>query len=105
MTVIGVGDMKLGDGKKFCGIVIEGTRKELQEIAGDVLYREVMVMNRAIANEALSRTGLKDLFKAQLNAEREIKKRLEAAVPRKYSRVEVLEIMDELLDGIREVAG
>ena len=43
MTVIGIGDMKMDDSEKFCGIIIEATREEIQAIAGNILYREVTI--------------------------------------------------------------
>lgn len=43
MTVIGVGDLQLADGAKFPSVVIQATREELQAVAGDILYKEVEV--------------------------------------------------------------
>ena len=45
MTVIGVGDLQMASGEKFPGIVIEASRKELQAIAGNILYKEVEVVS------------------------------------------------------------
>lgn len=43
MTVIGIGDLQMADGAKFPGIVIEASREELQAVAGNILYHEVVI--------------------------------------------------------------
>ena len=105
MTVIGIGDMKVENSEKFCGIIIEATRKELQEVAGDILYREVAVLDKSAAEDANIANNLTDLFVAQIDREVEIKARLHDDVPRMYTREDVLAIMGELLDGVKPKKG
>lgn len=105
MTVIGIGDMEMENSEKFCGIIIKATRRELQEVAGDVLYREVAVLDKSAVENANIANMLTSLFTAQVDREVEIKNRLNADGPRMYSREDVLAIMGELLDGIKPKEG
>ena len=44
MEVIRVGDMEMDDGEEFSGLLVKADREELQEVAGKVLYREVIIL-------------------------------------------------------------
>ena len=111
MTAINIGDIaKAYSNARLpsSGIIIEATREELQGIAGNILYRDVMVIDAACANAAACAKNARDAeylsekFYAQISRCGEICDRLKAEkASRKYSRDEVYAIIDELLDGIK----
>lgn len=96
MTVIGIGDLQMANGDKFSGIVIEATRGELQAVAGNILYKEVEVVSYKVSG------GSCDLWENELLnglVERllAVDKRVRTAkASRKYSRAEVLAMLDEI---------
>ena len=97
MTVIGVGDMQMMDGAKFPGIVIEATREELQAVAGNILYKEVAVLSTKSKND--SKDGnfwggkLGEMVETLIAINQRV---LTAKASRKYSRAEVLAMLDEI---------
>jgi len=97
VTVIGVGDLQMADGAKFPGIVIEATREELQAVAGNILYKEVAVLSTKSKND--SKGGnfwdgkLGEMAEALCAVDRRVR---EAKPTRKYSRAEVLAMLDEI---------
>ena len=97
MTVIGVGDMQMMDGAKFPGIVIEATREELQAVAGNILYKEVAVLSTKSKND--SKDGnfwggkLGEMVETLIAINQRV---LTAKASRKYTRDEVLAMLDEI---------
>ena len=94
MTVIGVGDMQMMDGAKFPGVVIQASREELQAIAGNILYKEVEVLpakNRKSTD--FWGAELEKLVKRLCEVDGRVR---EAKPSRKYSRAEVLAMLDEI---------
>lgn len=103
MTVIGVGDLKMADGAQFPGIVIEAAREELQEIAGSVLYREVRVsplQNGSRGDKLTCQEVFGKEFGAFVERLIAVDERVRAEKKtRKYSRDEVLALLDEIDPG------
>lgn len=102
MTVLEVGDLHMKDGAKFSGIVIEATRGELQAVAGNVLYKEVEIAPCKEGGESggLWESELLNDFVQRLCA---VDRRIREAKPtRKYSRAEVLAILDEIDPGKKQ---
>lgn len=96
MTVIEVGDLHMKDGAKFSGIVIEATRGELQAVAGNVLYKEVEIAPYEEGGESggMWESELLNGFVQRLCA---VDRRIREEKPtRKYSRAEVLAILNEI---------
>ena len=98
MTVIGVGDLQMADGAKFPGIVIEATREELQAIAGNILYKEIKVVPTHREDVTGENGNFWDgKFAEMVNALCAVDGRVRGAKPsRKYSRDEVLAMLDEI---------
>ena len=95
MTVINVGDMQMMDGAKFPGIVIQASREELQAVAGNILYKEVEV--RPVSHKTITEDIWGTTFGKMVDALCAVDKRvLEAKPSRKYSRDEVLAMLDEI---------
>lgn len=94
MTVIGVGDMQMMDGAKFPGVVIQASREELQAVAGNILYKEVEVLP-AKDRKSTDFWGaeLEKLVKRLCEVDGRVR---EAKPSRKYSRAEVLAMLDEI---------
>lgn len=102
MTVIEVGDLQMADGAKFSGIVIEADREELKEIARNILYREVIV--EPVSTGKDERLTFNDMFGKVFGGMAErlvaVDRRVREAKPtRKYSRDEVLAMLDEIDPG------
>ena len=102
MTVIGIGDLQMADGAKFSGIVIEADREELKEIAGNILYREVIV--EPVSTGKDGRLTFNDMFGKVFGGMAErlcaVDRRVREAKPtRQYSRDEVLAMLDEIDPG------
>ena len=94
MTVIGVGDLQMVNGERFSGLVIQATREELQAVAGNVLYKEVEVTPHT---EGTTEDVFREVFGDMADALCAIDKRVREAKPsRKYSRDEVLAMLDEI---------
>ena len=98
MTVIGVGDLQLADGAKFPGIIIEASREELQEMAGNILYKEVNVVPANLEYTTGKNGNLWDgKFGEMVDALCAVDGRVRGAKPsRKYTRDEVLAMLDEI---------
>ena len=95
MTIIGVGDLQMADGAKFPGIVIEASREELQAVAGNILYKEVEV--RPVSHKTITEDIWGTTFGKMVDALCAVDKRVREAKPsRKYSRAEVLAMLDEI---------
>lgn len=101
MTVIGVGDLQMADGAKFPGIVIEATRDELQVVAGNILYKKVEVVPAHREDTTGKNGNLWDgKFGEMVDALIAINQRvLTAKASRKYTRDEVLAMLDEIDPG------
>ena len=82
------------------GMIISATKEELKNVAGDLLYQDVVVAAGSIENIQRAK-HLADKFYDQLCRCKDICDRLDYEPTRQYSREEVLEIIDELLDGIK----
>ena len=99
MTVIGVGDLQMmDDGEKFPGIIIQATREELQAVAGNILYKEVEVVP-AHQEDTTGKSGnfWDGKFGEMVDALCAVDRRVREAKPtRKYSRAEVLAMLDEI---------
>ena len=95
MKVIGVGDLQMADGAQFPGIVIKASREELQKIAGSVLYREVDVL--PVRNGKDVETTFMGVFGELAERLCAVDQRVRAEKKtRKYSRDEVLALLDEI---------
>ena len=96
MKVIGIGDMQMLDGEKFPGIAIEASREELQAVAGNILYKDVVV---APVETPTGKGGdywgeVMEGFVKRLCA---VDMRVRTAkASRRYSRAEVLAMLDEI---------
>ena len=101
MKVIGIGDMQMMDGAKFPGIVIEAIREELQAVAGKLLYKEVNVVPASLEDTTGKNGNLWDgKFGEMVDALIAINQRvLTAKASRKYTRDEVLAMLDEIDPG------
>lgn len=103
MTCVEIGSLAAFNGK-FKGILIEATPDELRDIAGNIMYKEVVVLP---ADCVTNGNGEKDPFwchnilSAQIERCGTICNRLNENRKRKYSVREVEAIIDELLDGIK----
>lgn len=96
MTVINVGDMQMMDGAKFPGIVIQASREELQAVAGDILYKEVEVLpveSGADTHRDIWDETMEKMVDALVAVDRRVR---EAKPSRKYTRAEVLAMLDEI---------
>lgn len=104
MTVIGIGDMQMMDGAKFPGIVIQATRGELQAVAGNVLYKEVEIVPYKEGGEG-GDTWENELLNGFVQRLCAVDRRVREAKPtRKYSRAEVLAMLDEI-DPVKDKEG
>lgn len=96
MTVIGIGDLQMMDGATFPGVVIEASREEIQAIAGNILYKEVEVVP---CKEGATEDGgfwgevMDGFVKRLCNVDQRVRT---AKASRKYSRDEVLAMLDEI---------
>ena len=94
MTVVEVGDLQMARGERFSGIVIQATRDELQDIAGNILYKEVVV---APAKKEGTNDSWDGKFGEMVDALCAVDSRVREAKPtRKYTRDEVLAMLDEI---------
>lgn len=98
MTVIGVGDLQMANGAKFSGLVIQATREELQAVAGNILYKKVEVVP-AHREDTTGESGnfwggkLGEMAEALCAVDRRVR---EEKPSRKYTRAEVLAMLDEI---------
>ena len=84
------------------GMIISATKEELKNVAGDLLYQDVVVAAGSIENIQRAKhlaDKFYDQFYVQVGRCKDICDRLDSEPTRQYSREEVLEIIDELLDG------
>lgn len=96
MTVIAIGELQLWNGEKIRGIAIEATREELQAVAGDILYKEVEVVPEKKGQqnwELWENELLKGLVERLIAVDHRVR---EEESRRKYSRAEVLAMLDEI---------
>ena len=96
MTVIGIGDLQMANGEKFSGIVIEATRGEIQVVAGNILYKEVEVVPYKVSGgscDLWENELLNGLVERLLAVDERVRT---AKASRKYSRAEVLAMLDEI---------
>jgi len=98
MTVVEIGDLQTARGERFSGLVIQATRDELQEVAGNILYNEVVVSPAKLEDSAGENGNFWDgKFGEMVNALCAVNSRvLEAKPTRKYTRDEVLAMLDEI---------
>ena len=85
-------------------MIISATKEELKNVAGDLLYQDVVVVAGSIENIQRAKhlaDKFYDQFYVQVGRCKYICERLASGPTRQYSREEVLEIIDELLDGIK----
>ena len=110
MTVESIGNIAdaYSNGKlPKCGMIISATREELMEIADNLLYQKVAVVNASDARDGLcvakrkyGDESLQKMFLAQIERCAEICNRIVKCGDRTYTPKEVLAIIDELLNGI-----
>ena len=115
MTVESIGNIAdaYSNGKlPKCGMIISATREELMEVAGDLLYQEVAVVNASDARDGLcvakrkyGDESLQKMFLAQIERCAEICNRIVEQGDKTYTPKEVLAIIDELLDGVKPQKG
>ena len=95
MKVIGIGDMQMLDGEKFPGIAIEASREELQAIAGNILYKDVEVV--PVADKPNGGNYWGDVMEGFVKRLCAVDMRVRTAkASRRYSRAEVLAMLDEI---------
>lgn len=96
MKVIGIGDMQMIDGEKFPGIAIEASREELQAVAGNIMYKDVVVapVETPTCNGGDYWGEVMEGFVKRLCAV-DMRVRTDKA-SRRYSRAEVLAMLDEI---------
>ena len=103
MKVIGIGDLQMMDGAKFPGIVVQATREELQAAAGNILYKDVVVapvIGKDIPPKGKNGNFWDGKFAEMVDALIAINQRvLTAKASRKYTRDEVLAMLDEIDPG------
>jgi hypothetical protein len=115
MTVENIGNIAdaYSNGKlPKCGMIISATREELMEVAGNLLYQEVAVVNASDARDGLcvakrkyGDESLQKIFIAQIERCAEICNRIVKQGDKTYTPKEVLAIIDELLDGVKPEKG
>ena len=104
MTVISIGEMQLWKGEKIRGIAIEATREELQAVAGEIVYKEVEVEPVKKGQESWE-VWENELLKGFVERLIAVDHRVREEKPkRKYSREEVLAMLDEI-DPEKETEG
>ena len=97
MTVIGVGDMQMMDGAKFPGVVIQASREELQAVAGNILYKEVAVLPLKSGNDSKDGSFWGEVMEGFVKRLCDVDQRIRTAkASRKYTRDEVLAMLDEI---------
>ena len=106
MMVIGIGDLQMvNDREKFPGIIIQASREELQAVAGNILYKKVEVA------PVEKRTGkgydfwgnvMECFVKRLCDVDQRVRT---AKASRRYSRAEVLAMLDEIDPGIEGKGG
>ena len=95
MKVIGIGDLQMMDGAKFPGIVVQATREELQAAAGNVLYKDVEVV--PVADKPKGGNYWGDVLEGFVKRLLAVDERVRSdRATRKYSRAEVLAMLDEI---------
>lgn len=105
MKVIEIGDMLMRNGERLCGILVEASRDELQAVGGNILYKEVEVLpvedgtdtHRDIWDETMERMG-----EALVAVDRRVR---DAKSSKRYTRDEVLEMLDEIDPGPNRKGG
>lgn len=103
MTCVEIGSLAAFNGK-FKGILIEATPDELRDIAGNIMYKEVVVLPAdAVPTDGNGKDPFfyRQRFMDQIERCGTICNRLNENRKRKYSVKEVEAIIDELLDGIK----
>lgn len=103
MTCVEIGSLAAFNGK-FKGILIEATPDELRDIAGNIMYKEVVVLpTSAVIRDDTGRDPFwyREYLLNQVKRCGTICNRLNENLKRKYSVKEVEAIIDELLDGIK----
>ena len=93
MTVIELGDLRTALGGKFCGILIEATRDEIQAIAGQILYKEVTVQTVRKSPEEIWNEKMDKIADALCAVDERIRSDKPS---RRYTRDEVLAMLDEI---------
>ncbi len=94
MMVIEIGDLQMMDGAKFPGIVVQASREELQAVAGSILYNEVVVEP---AGERKGDGYWGDVMEGFVHRLCKVDLRVRTAKDsRKYSRAEVLAMLEEI---------
>ena len=98
MTVINIGDVQTADGAKFPGMIIEASREELQAVAGNILYKEVEVLPvEKLSGNPRSAGYWGDVMEGFVNRLCAVDMRVRSdKVSRKYTRDEVLAMLDEI---------
>ena len=97
MTVLNLGDMQMMDGAKFPGIVIQASREELQAVAGNILYKEVAVLPLKRGNDSEDGSFWGEVMDGFMKRLCNVDQRVRTAkASRKYSRDEVLAMLDEI---------
>lgn len=97
MTVIDIGDIHTADGAKFPGMVIEASREELQSVAGNILYEKVEVLPLKSGNDSKDGSFWGEVMEGFVKRLCDVNQRiLTAKASRKYSRDEVLAMLDEI---------
>ena len=109
MTVVSIGNIAdtYSNGKlPKCGIIIQADKEELMGgVAGNLLYREVSIIDTTTAGEISHAESICQQFSEQVGRCSVLQLRLDTEPTRLYSREEVLAFFDELLDGIKPKKG
>lgn len=96
MRAIEIGDILTRNGERLCGLLVEASRDELQAVAGNILYKAVEVlpvesetdMYRGFWGEKMSQ-----MVDALVAVDRRVR---DAQPSKRYTRDEVLEMLDEI---------
>ena len=112
MTVDSIGDLVgwCQNGKlPRRGIIISASKEELMAFNVNLLFREVDVIDAAIAKhyvgDCANADSIRSMFDKQVGRCATICARLDAEPTRTYSHDDVIAIIDELLDGIKPKKG
>lgn len=103
MTVIEIGNIRGYNGMP--GILIEATKDEIGEIAGNILYQSVSVLPADLVpkdDNGKDPSFYRNRMLLQIERCGDVCTRLNADRRRKYSVAEVEAILDEVLDGVKK---
>ena len=108
MTVVSIGNLQMAGKEAFPSLVIKGTQDELRAVAGRVLYSEIKIVPAGEEEIAAGKNGnlwdgkFADMVEALIAVDRRVR---EAKPTRRYTRDEVLAMLDEIDPGDKGEGG